>query len=54
MPSSSRQVLVRDRLWRVQAEGFAHILSTFPVFARKRPEFYTYLLEGVAEWAREG
>ncbi|HWP56924.1 MAG TPA: N-6 DNA methylase [Candidatus Acidoferrales bacterium] len=32
------------------AEDLACILSTFPVFARKRPEFYTYLQQRLAEW----
>jgi hypothetical protein len=32
------------------ADDFAHILTTFPVFARKRPAFYKYLQERVAEW----
>ncbi|CEK13067.1 hypothetical protein CWRG_00343, partial [Chthonomonas calidirosea] len=32
---------------------FEYILSTFPVFARKRPEFYAYLQERVQEWKRE-
>ncbi|MEW6074208.1 MAG: N-6 DNA methylase [Planctomycetota bacterium] len=30
---------------------FAHILSTFPVFARKRPEFFAYLHARLAEWS---
>ncbi|CEK13072.1 hypothetical protein CP488_00346, partial [Chthonomonas calidirosea] len=34
-------------------EDFEYILSTFPVFARKRPEFYAYLQERVQEWKRE-
>ncbi len=34
-------------------DDFAYILSTFPVFARKRPEFYGYLRERVQEWERE-
>lgn len=29
---------------------FEHILFAFPVFARKRPAFYAYLLERLAEW----
>lgn len=29
------------------AEDLAHILSTFPVFTRKRPAFYAYLLARV-------
>lgn len=52
-----------DSLWlanRTVAEAyglgpddFEYILSTFPVFARKRPEFYAYLQERVEEWKRE-
>lgn len=33
---------------------FEHILSTFPVFARKRPEFFAYLQERIKEWKDEG
>lgn len=36
------------------AEDMAHILSTFPVFARKRVEFHAYLLERVGEWKKQG
>ncbi|HHH47912.1 MAG TPA: SAM-dependent DNA methyltransferase [Gammaproteobacteria bacterium] len=35
-------------------DDFAHVLSTFPVFARKRPEFFAYLQERLAEWKAEG
>ncbi len=35
------------------ADDLAHILSTFPVFARKRPAFYAYLLARVKEWKEE-
>jgi hypothetical protein len=35
------------------AEDLEHILSTFPVFARKRPAFYAYLLARVKEWKEE-
>lgn len=34
-------------------DDFEYILSTFPVFARKRPEFYAYLQERVKEWKEE-
>lgn len=34
-------------------DDFEHILSTFPVFARKRPAFFAYLLERLAEWKEE-
>ncbi len=30
-----------------------HILESFPVFARKRPEFYAYLKARLAEWVAE-
>jgi hypothetical protein len=35
------------------AEDLEHILSTFPVFARKRPAFYAYLLARVQEWKKK-
>jgi hypothetical protein len=34
-------------------DHFDHVLSSFPVFARKRPAFYAYLQERVQEWKRE-
>ena len=34
-------------------DDFGYILSTFPVFARKRPAFYAYLQERVQEWKEE-
>jgi hypothetical protein len=34
-------------------DDFEHILSTFPVFARKRPAFFAYLRERLAEWKEE-
>jgi len=34
-------------------DDFEYILSTFPVFARKRPEFYTYFQERVQNWKEE-
>ena len=34
-------------------DDFAHILTTFPVFACKRPAFFAYLQERVAEWKEE-
>lgn len=34
-------------------DDFAHILTSFPVFARKRPEFYAFLNERVEEWRKE-
>jgi hypothetical protein len=52
-------LLVQANLAVAEAYGltpddFEHILSTFPVFARKRPEFYAYLQERVREWRRNG
>jgi len=35
-------------------DDFAHVLSTFPVFARKRSEFFAYLRERLDEWRRTG
>lgn len=37
----------------LDASDFDHILGSFPLFARKRPEFCAYLLARVAEWKRE-
>lgn len=34
-------------------DDFEHILSAFPVFVRKRPTFYAYLKERLAEWREE-
>jgi hypothetical protein len=34
-------------------DDFEHILSTFPVFTRKRPAFFAYLRERLAEWKKE-
>jgi hypothetical protein len=34
----------------LDADDFAHILASFDVFARKRPEFHAWLLERIAEW----
>ena len=31
-------------------EEFEHILASFPLFAKKRPGFHTFLLERLAEW----
>ena len=38
------------RAYGLSPDDFAHILSTFPVFARKRPAFYAYLMDKVREW----
>ncbi len=35
------------------ADDMDHILDAFPVFARKRPEFFAYLEEQVAAWKAE-
>jgi len=35
-------------------DDFEYILTTFPVFARKRPEFFAYLKRRIAEWKEEG
>jgi hypothetical protein len=37
----------------LDADDFEHILSSFPVFARKRPEFFAYLQERLAQWKAE-
>ncbi len=31
-------------------DDFEHILTTFPVFARKRPEFFAYVLQRLEDW----
>lgn len=55
---SNTEVLVLGNLVIAEAYGlgpedFAHILSTFPVFARKRPAFFAYLRERLAEWSED-
>lgn len=37
----------------LDAADLAHILASFPVFGRKRPEFYALLKERVDEWRTE-
>lgn len=37
----------------LSADDFEHILDSFPVFARKRPEFFAYLKTRLAEWKAE-
>jgi hypothetical protein len=37
----------------LEPSDFEHILTTFPGFARKRPEFHAYLRQRLAEWASE-
>jgi len=39
--------------YNLTSDDFEYILSTFPVFARKRPEFYAYIREQVRKWKRE-
>lgn len=34
-------------------DNFEYILSTFPVFARKRPEFFKFISERINEWKKE-
>jgi hypothetical protein len=34
-------------------DDFAHVLASFPVFARKRPGFHAFLLERLEEWRAE-
>jgi hypothetical protein len=34
----------------LDAADFAHILSAFPVFARKHPDFFAYLRQRLEEW----
>ena len=52
-----------DALWKLNkevalaydlgVEDFDHILSTFPGLVRKRPAFYAFLQERVADWKAE-
>ena len=39
--------------YNLTPDDFEYILSTFPVFARKRPGFYAYLKERVRQWRVE-
>lgn len=41
------------KAYGLTAEDFEHILATFPVFARKRPAFFAYLLARIKEWKEE-
>ncbi|MCP9464994.1 MAG: N-6 DNA methylase [Nitrospira sp.] len=41
------------RAYGLTPDDLAHILATFPVFARKRPAFSAYLLARVKEWTEE-
>jgi hypothetical protein len=38
----------------LNAADFAHILASFPSFARKRPDFFAYLQQQCAAWAASG
>ncbi len=38
----------------LDASDFEHILGSFPVFARKRAEFFEYLKTRLEEWKAEG
>ncbi|MEK6757120.1 MAG: hypothetical protein AABZ02_13285 [Bacteroidota bacterium] len=51
---SSAHFLVGAARYRLTADEFAHILTTFPVFARKHPVFFAYLLARLKEWKEEG
>lgn len=57
LPDAWPQVWAINRIvadaYSLAPDDFEHILSTFPVFARKRPEFYAYLQERLAEWKEE-
>ncbi|MCX6354862.1 MAG: N-6 DNA methylase [Candidatus Aureabacteria bacterium] len=44
--------MVIARAYGLTPDDLAHILSTFPVFARKRPAFYAYLQQKVKRWSR--
>lgn len=35
----------------LDADDFAHVLKSFGALARKRPEFYAFLMQQTAEWA---
>ena len=37
----------------LNADDLDHILSAFPVFARKRPDFFAYLKERLEGWKAE-
>jgi len=39
-----------EEAYGLTASDFAHILDSFPVFARKRPAFHQFLRERLAEW----
>jgi hypothetical protein len=45
--------LIVAKGYQLEPADFEHILSSFPVFARKRPAFFAYLRERLAEWAEE-
>jgi hypothetical protein len=41
------------KAYGLNPDDFEYILSTFPVFARKRSNFYVYLQKRIAEWKAE-
>ena len=40
-------------IYGLSADDFEHILNSFPVFAKKRPEFFAYFQTRLAEWKVE-
>ena len=53
-----------EKLWTVEkavakvygltAEDVLLIMDDFPIFARKRPEFFAYLMDHIKKWKAEG
>jgi hypothetical protein len=41
------------KAYGLTADDFEHVLASFPVFARKRAEFFLYIQERLAEWKAE-
>jgi hypothetical protein len=41
------------KAYGLNASDFEHILNSFPVFARKQPEFYEFLRDRLATWFQE-
>lgn len=52
MPVPKAEVVNRLS-WGLDAADLDHILTAFPVFARKHPEFFVYLLQRLEEWKTE-
>jgi hypothetical protein len=48
-----RMMAINRRTIPLQTDDFEHILHSFPVFARKRKEFFAYLLQRQEEWKAE-